>query len=91
MLKSVTKREEEDYASFAMRAGQDPIGRRVKLADLEDNMRATRLPEMSEADAVCLKKYHAARQRLLEIDAQTPTERDENGLGTESRSRNETG
>ena len=67
-LESVTKREGEDYAAFAMRAGQDPIGRTVKLADLEDNMRATRLPEMSEADAFRLKKYHAARQTLLQME-----------------------
>ena len=66
-LESVTKREGEDDAAFAMRAGQDPIGRTVKLADLEDNMRATRLPEMSEADAFRLKKYHAARQTLLQM------------------------
>ena len=40
----------------------------MKLADLEDNMRATRLPEMSEADAFRLKKYHAARQTLLQME-----------------------
>ena len=67
-LASVTKREGEDDAAFAMRAGQNPIGRTVKRADLEDNMRATRLPEMSETDAFRLKKYHAARQTLLQIE-----------------------
>jgi (p)ppGpp synthase/HD superfamily hydrolase len=66
-LQSVTKREGEDDAAFAMRAEQDPIGRTVKRADLEDNMRATRPPEMSEADAFRLKKYHAARQTLLQM------------------------
>jgi len=48
-LASVTKREGEDDAAFAMRAGQDPIGRTVKRADLEDNMRATRLPFASRS------------------------------------------
>lgn len=65
-LQSVTKREGEDYAAFAMRAGQDPIGRVVKLADLEDNLQATRLPDMSEADALRMKKYHAARRALMQ-------------------------
>lgn len=82
-LQSVTKRDGEDYAAFAARAGENPIGRRVKLADLEDNMDTSRLPEMTEADAMRLKKYHAARQRLLELDAQVSTERDENELEAE--------
>jgi (p)ppGpp synthase/HD superfamily hydrolase len=36
-LDSVTKRESEDYEIFASRAAANPIGRRVKLADLADN------------------------------------------------------
>ena len=36
-LDSVTKREGEPYEEFALRAAANPIGRRVKLADLRDN------------------------------------------------------
>lgn len=70
VLQSVTKREGEDDAAFAMRAAWHPIGPKVKLADLEDNMQAPRLPEMSEADAARLKKYHAARQMLLRMEGE---------------------
>ena len=78
-LESVTKQEGEDYAAFAMRAGQNPIGRTVKLADLEDNMDTSRLPEMTEADAMRLKKYHAAWQTLLQIEDEERN--DTNGYG----------
>src|SRR5437868_4703096 len=34
---AVSRREGESYADFVVRAGADPLGRRVKLADLIDN------------------------------------------------------
>src|SRR5688572_11029433 len=37
-LDGVTKREGETYEDFVKRAGSNPVARRVKLADLEDNM-----------------------------------------------------
>jgi hypothetical protein len=36
-LQSVTKRQGEDYNAFVRRAAANPIGRAVKLADLNDN------------------------------------------------------
>src|SRR4249919_1931207 len=36
-IDSVTKRRGESYEAFVLRAAAHPIGRRVKLADLEDN------------------------------------------------------
>src|SRR5450631_2228265 len=36
-LDSVTERVDEDYMDFVQRAAANPIGRRVKLADLADN------------------------------------------------------
>ena len=42
-LDSVTKREGESYPDFARRAAADPIGRRVKLADLTDNCDLSRI------------------------------------------------
>jgi (p)ppGpp synthase/HD superfamily hydrolase len=37
-IDSVTRREGEDYEDFIDRAAQNPIGRRVKIADLLDNL-----------------------------------------------------
>jgi (p)ppGpp synthase/HD superfamily hydrolase len=56
-LDCVTKREGEDYRSFVARAATNPIARRVKLADLEDNMDVRRLPALTAKDAERLTRY----------------------------------
>ncbi len=40
---SVTKQKGEDYEDFVKRAAMNPIGRVVKLRDIEDNMDIRRL------------------------------------------------
>lgn len=65
-LRHVTKRDGESYGEFAERAGQHPIARQVKIADLEDNMDVTRLRSVTEEDAERLAKYHRAHRRLTE-------------------------
>src|SRR5688572_12689020 len=37
-VECLTKREGESYEEFIERAGTNPVARRVKIADLEDNM-----------------------------------------------------
>jgi len=59
-LESVTKRDGEDYEAFVLRAGQNPIGRRVKLADLRDNSDISRIPAPTEKDYGRLEKYRRA-------------------------------
>ena len=54
---SVTKREGESYEDFVARAKQNPIGRVVKIHDLEDNMDITRLASLSDTDCERLRKY----------------------------------
>jgi len=61
---SVTKREGESYEDFVRRASENPLGREVKKADLEDNMDIRRLNEISDEDVVRLRKYHRAWQYL---------------------------
>jgi (p)ppGpp synthase/HD superfamily hydrolase len=63
-LRSVTKREGEDYDDFVKRSAANPLGKVVKIADLEDNMDLTRLPEVSEKDISRLQKYHKAWSAL---------------------------
>ena len=53
----LTKREGESYDSFIQRVKSDSISRRVKLADLADNMDITRLQQLSEQDTRRLNKY----------------------------------
>jgi (p)ppGpp synthase/HD superfamily hydrolase len=59
-IDSLTRRAGESYAAFIERAGRNPIARRVKLADLEDNMNITRMGTLSDKDLERLKRYHEA-------------------------------
>lgn len=63
---TVTKREGESYEDFVRRAKQNPIGRVVKLHDLEDNLNALRLDHFDADMAARYNKYLAARRFLLE-------------------------
>jgi hypothetical protein len=56
----LTRREEESYDDRVARAAANPIARRVKLADLEDNMDVRRLARWSEEDAARFERYHRA-------------------------------
>jgi (p)ppGpp synthase/HD superfamily hydrolase len=61
-VRCLTKRPEaeEDYEQFIRRAAAHPVARRVKLADLEDNMDLRRIGELTEKDFARLKKYRKA-------------------------------
>jgi (p)ppGpp synthase/HD superfamily hydrolase len=66
-LDSVTKREGEEYEDFARRAAADPIGRPVKLADLEDNSDLSRIAEPTEVDYRRIGKYQNAIKLIQAI------------------------
>ena len=63
---SVSRKRGEDYFEFIQRCKINPIGCRVKIADLKDNMDITRLNELTEKDIERLKKYHKAYKMLNE-------------------------
>ena len=63
---SVTRNEDESYEDFIRRTRLNPIGRQVKLHDLEDNMDITRLNELTERDIYRLNKYLKAYRYLKE-------------------------
>ena len=64
-LAHVTKlSEDEEYPAFIARAAQNPIARRVKRADLLDNLDVRRLSVVSEKDGRRLTKYLAALAQL---------------------------
>ena len=66
-VESVTKRKGEDYEDFVRRAASHPIGKKVKLADLEDNMDFSRLKSITDKDLKRLKKYHNALKILKQL------------------------
>ena len=61
VLKSLAGDERvEAYLRFVSRAKADPIGRRVKRADIEDNLDTSRLGELTSKDEFRLAQYKAA-------------------------------
>jgi hypothetical protein len=50
--------------AFIRRAALNPVGLRVKLADLEDNMNVMRIAQLAEKDLRRVEKYHRAWQWL---------------------------
>jgi (p)ppGpp synthase/HD superfamily hydrolase len=61
----VTNRDGESYEDFVARAKANPIARKVKLADVEDNMDVRRLPtKLTETDLRRLEKYRRAWEIL---------------------------
>lgn len=60
----LTRRPDESYDQFIARAVANPIARRVKLADLEDNMDVRRLSDVTERDRERLNRYVRARNQL---------------------------
>jgi hypothetical protein len=65
-VRSVTKRDGESYENFVKRAAENPIGRMVKLHDLEDNLDVFRIAQVNAEDAQRLTKYLAAHRFLSE-------------------------
>lgn len=63
-LDCLTKRDGETYEAFIERVRPHPLARRVKLADLEDNMDVRRLPTVGPKEAERLARYRAAWTRL---------------------------
>lgn len=70
-LRLVTKRredqgdDEESYLRFVRRTLPNAVARRVKIADIRDNLNATRLKELTERDRLRMNRYLAAL-RVLE-------------------------
>lgn len=62
---SVTKETGESYEDFVARAKANPIGRVVKLYDLEDNLNVLRLDTLTDDMAQRYNKYLRARAFLL--------------------------
>jgi hypothetical protein len=67
-LEALTKRNGETYEQFIERVAQHPLARRVKIADLEDNMNLQRLLAIGSDDVQRIEKYHKAWKRLVTIE-----------------------
>ena len=64
-LESVTKRPDEDYMTFVRRAGTNEIGRKIKHADIEDNLRPLEDPTPKDCEKRAL--YREAARYLASL------------------------
>lgn len=65
-LALLTHQAGEDYEDYVRRIADNPLARKVKLADLADNMRLDRIPNPTPKDLERLEKYREAQALLLE-------------------------
>ncbi|HZV07357.1 MAG TPA: HD domain-containing protein [Gemmataceae bacterium] len=68
-VRCVTHGKNESYADYLVRCKANPLGRQVKLADLEDNSRPARVllrPTRLEGDLARLRKYVLAYKFLID-------------------------
>jgi (p)ppGpp synthase/HD superfamily hydrolase len=59
-LDCLTRRENETYEEFIERVKANPLARKIKIADLEDNMDIRRISDLQEKDVERLKRYRRA-------------------------------
>jgi (p)ppGpp synthase/HD superfamily hydrolase len=59
-LDCLTRRTGENYDDFITRVAGNQLARKVKLADLEDNLNLRRLEILTDQDKARLTRYHQA-------------------------------
>ena len=64
-VECLTHQKSEDYTDYIERVQKNPLAKRVKIADLEDNMDIRRISEdLTEKDFERLKKYQKTWRKL---------------------------
>ncbi|MCB0084212.1 MAG: HD domain-containing protein [Caldilineaceae bacterium] len=64
----LTHRDEDSYDAYVERLSTNPLARRVKLGDLEDNMDIKRLEQITPKALARLERYHKAWVFLQQAD-----------------------
>ena len=64
VIDHLTRKKNEPYEDFINRASRNEHAKRVKIADLEDNMDISRLNEITDKDIERLSKYHRSLNYL---------------------------
>ena len=67
-LDFLSKRENETYDSFIKRILNNKLACKVKLADLNDNMDLSRIPNPSPKDYQRVEKYSKAKEKIEKIE-----------------------
>jgi GTP diphosphokinase / guanosine-3',5'-bis(diphosphate) 3'-diphosphatase len=74
-VEALTHREGESYVDYVERAGKNPVARRVKIADLTDNMNLSRIAKPTKRDIARIRKYESALASLgVAVQEPAPTQ-----------------
>lgn len=82
-LEALTKRKDETYDDFIERVATNPLARRVKLADLEDNMDFRRLRSPTAKDTERMEKSDKAWGRLMSEETRGKANNEQAGAEAE--------
>jgi (p)ppGpp synthase/HD superfamily hydrolase len=63
-LDYLTKRDGEEYDQFIKRVKRNPLARKVKIADIEDNLDLARIERPKKRDFMRIEKYRRALSEL---------------------------
>ena len=58
LVRLLTHENGKSYEAYIERLRPNPSARRIKIADLQDNMNVRRLPQMRQKDLDRLERYH---------------------------------
>jgi len=64
-LDYLTKRDGEEYEEFIKRVKHNPLARKVKMADLKDNLDLKRIRKPKQRDFMRIEKYRRALSELM--------------------------
>jgi (p)ppGpp synthase/HD superfamily hydrolase len=64
-LNCLTKRDGEEYDQFIKRVKRNPLARKVKIADIEDNLDLARIKKPKKRDFIRIEKYHRGLSELM--------------------------
>ena len=65
---ALTRKSDESYGEYIKRLSCNYCARKVKIADLEDNLNLSRLKEITDEDLERAKKYAKWRNWLIDTD-----------------------
>ena len=67
-IDTITKKKNESYEEYVQKIAENPLARKVKIADLKHNSDLTRLKKITEKDIARVEKYQKCLNYLLEVD-----------------------
>ncbi len=70
-LDYLTKRDGEEYDQFIKRVKHNPLARKVKIADLKDNLDLKRIKKPKQRDFMRIEKYRRALKELSKAEKQS--------------------